>query len=55
MAIGIFFGGADVRFTFIEQHVRTWPVRLMCRVLDVRAGGYCGWKADRPAADVQSV
>ena len=29
-----------MRFGFIEQHVGTWPVRLMCRVLDVSPSGY---------------
>ncbi len=28
-----------MRFGFIEQHARTWPVRLMCRVLGVSASG----------------
>ena len=29
-----------MRFGFIEQHARTYPVRLMCRVLEVSPSGY---------------
>ncbi len=32
-------------FSFIEQHARTWPVRLMCRVLEVSPSGYYGWRS----------
>ena len=34
-----------MRFGFIEQHARTWPVRLMCRVLCVSASGYYAWRS----------
>jgi putative transposase len=34
-----------VRFRFIEQHARIWPVRLMCRVLEVSPSGYYGWRS----------
>ncbi len=30
-------------FAFIEQHASTWPVRLMCRVLEVSDSGYYDW------------
>lgn len=32
-----------MRFAFIEQHAATYPVRLMCRVLDVSPSGYYAW------------
>ena len=32
-------------FAFIEQHASTWPVRLMCRVLDVSHSGYYDWRS----------
>ena len=32
-------------FAFIEQHARTWPVRLMCRVLAVSPSGYYSWRS----------
>ena len=34
-----------MRFRFIEQHARTWPVRLMCRVLEVSPSGYYAWRS----------
>jgi transposase InsO family protein len=32
-----------MRFGFIEQHARIYPVRLMCRVLGVSASGNYAW------------
>lgn len=34
-----------MRFRFVEQHARTWPVRLMCRVLEVSPSGYYAWRS----------
>jgi transposase InsO family protein len=33
-----------VRFAFIEQHAATYPVRPMCRVLEVSPSGYYAWR-----------
>jgi transposase InsO family protein len=33
-----------MKFTFISQHETSWPVSLMCRVLDVSRSGYYAWK-----------
>jgi transposase InsO family protein len=34
-----------MRFRFIEQHARAYPVRLMCRVLQVSSSGYYAWRS----------
>jgi transposase InsO family protein len=33
-----------MRFAFIEQHAAVYPVRLMCRVLEVSPSGYYAWR-----------
>ena len=33
-----------MRYDFVERHRGRWPVRLMCRVLDVSPGGYYDWR-----------
>jgi len=39
-----------MRFRFIEQHVATYPVRVMCRVLGVSASGYYSRRGRAPSA-----
>lgn len=39
-----------MRFSFIEQHAATYPVRVMCCVLGVSASGYYGWRGRSPSA-----
>ena len=36
-----------MRYPFIEEHHKTWPVRVMCRVLLVTAAGFYKWRQQR--------
>jgi len=33
-----------VRYAFIRTHSHVWPVRLLCRLLDVHPSGYYAWR-----------
>jgi transposase InsO family protein len=39
-----------MRYDFVAAHRGRWPVRLMCRVLRVSAGGYYDWRG-RPKSE----
>ena len=37
-----------MRYAFLEQHGHAWPVRTMCRILQVRPSGYYRWRERVP-------
>jgi putative transposase len=38
-----------VRYAFIAQHQEAFPVKVMCRVLDVAESGYYAWRQRQPS------
>jgi transposase InsO family protein len=36
-----------MRYHFIHNHQRRWPIRVMCRELQVKVSGYYHWRANR--------
>jgi hypothetical protein len=34
-----------MRFRFIEDHRRVWPVRMMCGALSISPSGYYAWQS----------
>ena len=43
-----------MRYGFIEAHKGTWPVHLMCDVLNVSRSGYYGWRGRAPGQRAQA-
>ena len=41
-----------MKYRFLDEHRRQWPVRLMCQVLQVSPGGYYTWR-ERPTSAQQ--
>ena len=39
-----------MRFQFIHDHRQSYPVQLMCRVLEVSRSGYYAWRKRKPSA-----
>jgi len=39
-----------VKYAWIQEHTQAFPVRAMCRVLEVSASGYYDWRTRKPSA-----
>ncbi|MFQ5382543.1 MAG: IS3 family transposase [Dehalococcoidia bacterium] len=48
-ANGLLRQGKSVRFAFIDAEKASYPVRLMCRVLQVSRSGFYAWKRREPS------
>ena len=33
-----------MKFGFVDEHRKVWPVRVMCAVLGLSASGYYAWR-----------
>jgi putative transposase len=42
-----------VRYAFIQEYQKRWPVRRLCQVLDVSPGGFYAWRTRGPSAHQQ--
>ena len=42
-----------MRYDFVERHRQRWPVRTMCRVLQVSPGGYYDWRGRPQSAKTE--
>lgn len=43
--VGCIKASTRVKFEFIDQHLSCFPVKDMCRILDVSTSGYYKWKS----------
>ena len=43
-----------MRYRFIDEHKKAWPVNLMCGVLSVSRSGYYDWTGRGPSRREQS-
>ena len=43
-----------MRYRFIDEHKKAWPVNLMCGVLEVSRSGYYDWTGRGPSQCAQS-
>ena len=34
-----------MKFGFVDEHRKVWPVRVMCAVLGLSASGYYAWRS----------
>jgi transposase InsO family protein len=39
-----------VKFAFVQEHRRRWPVQVICRVLKVSRSGFYRWRVRKPSA-----
>ena len=51
---GLLCQGKFMRYRFIDEHKKAWPVNLMCGVLSVSRSGYYDWTGRGPSRHAQS-
>ena len=43
-----------MRYAFVERHRTVWPVRVMCRVMQVSHSGFYDWVERKPSRREQA-
>ncbi len=42
-----------MRFKFIDAEKHTYPLAMLCRVMQVTRGGYYAWRRRKPSARIE--
>jgi putative transposase len=50
---GLLCSRNEVKYSFIAQHKKTWPIEMMCRLLGVRRNGYYHFQKQKHTVNLE--